>query len=330
MKTQRLKSITKKDITSAFKTSAPIMVTFVILGAGFGIMMEQHGYGPLWSFFSGIIIFSGTVQFLSVSMLASGSIIMSALTAFMVAARHVFFSISMIGRYKEEGKKKWYLYYALCDETYAMLSRDEIPFDVNISNYRLFVTLFDQASWILGSVLGGCLGTLLNFDSTGIDFSMTALFTTVYIEQWLNSKCHIPAVLGVMRPFVENGKLLPRTEKDLFSRLGDYVVYELDGGVHACAALHIYEDGQAEIAAVAVDQTFAHMGIGPKLIAQLIKNAREKKVSSIFIMTTQAADWFEKLGFVQDSVESLPQERRAIWTKERNSKVYRLSHQVGQ
>ena len=140
----------------------------------------------------------------------------------------------------------------------------------------------------------------------------------------------IPAVLGVMRPFVENGKLLPRTEKDLFSRLGDYVVYELDGGVHACAALHIYEDGQAEIAAVAVDQTFAHMGIGPKLIDQLIKNAREKKVSSIFIMTTQAADWFEKLGFVQDSVESLPQERRAIWTKERNSKVYRLSHQVGQ
>lgn len=198
MKTQRLKSITKNDITSAFKTSAPIMVTFIILGAGFGIMMQQHGYGPLWSFLSGIIIFSGTVQFLSVSMLASGSIIMAALTAFMVAARHIFFSISMIGRYKKEGKRKWYLYYALCDETYAMLSRDEIPFEVNISNYRLFVTLFDQASWILGSVLGGCLGKLLNFDSTGIDFSMTALFTTVYIEQWLNSKCHIPAILGVM------------------------------------------------------------------------------------------------------------------------------------
>ena len=160
--------------------------------------------------------------------------------------------------------------------------------------------------------------------------SGTMIYTSNYGKIRPMQQTDIPAVLGVMRPFVENGKLLARTEKDLFSRLGDYVVYELDGGVHACAALHIYEDGQAEIAAVAVDQVFAHMGIGPKLIDQLIKNAREEKVSSIFIMTTQAADWFEKLGFVQDSVDSLPQERRAIWTKERNSKVYRLSHQVGQ
>jgi amino-acid N-acetyltransferase len=127
-----------------------------------------------------------------------------------------------------------------------------------------------------------------------------------------------------MRPFVENGKLLPRTEEDLFSRLGDFVVYELDGGVHACAALHVYEDGQAEIAGVAVDEAFAHMGIGPKLIEKLMDNASQLKVSSIFIMTTQAADWFEKLGFEADSVDSLPAERRAIWTKERNSKVYRL------
>ena len=198
MNTNRFKKITKRDFASAFKTSAPIMVTFLILGAGFGILMEQHGYGPLWSFFSSIIIFSGTVQFVSVSMLNSGSFVMAALIAFMVAARHIFFSISMIGRYKKEGRKKWYLYYALCDETYAMLSRDEIPLNVNISNYRLLVTLFDQASWIIGAVLGGCMGALLNFDSTGIDFSMTALFITVYIEQWLNSKCHIPAVLGVL------------------------------------------------------------------------------------------------------------------------------------
>ena len=158
--------------------------------------------------------------------------------------------------------------------------------------------------------------------------SGTMIYTSNYgkIRPMLQSD--IPSVLAVMRPFVDSGKLLERTEADLFARLSDFVVYELDGGVHACAALHLYEDGQAEIAAVAVDDAFAHMGIGPKLIDQLIKNAREKKVSSIFIMTTQAADWFEKLGFVPDSVDSLPQERRAIWTKERNSKVYRLSHQV--
>lgn len=159
--------------------------------------MQKHGFGWIWSMVSGIIIFSGTVQFVSVSMLSGGSVIMAALTALMVAARHIFFSISMIGRYREEGRRKWYLFYALCDETYAMLSRDDIPKGVNASAYRMLVTLFDQSSWVLGSALGGIAGSILPFDSTGIDFAMTALFTTVFIQQWIDSKCHIPAVLGI-------------------------------------------------------------------------------------------------------------------------------------
>ena len=190
--------ITKKDIAAAFRTSLPIMVTFVVLGTGYGILMQKHGFGPLWSFLSGIVIFSGTVQFVSVSLLGSGNIIMAVFTAFMVAARHIFFSISMIGRYKEEGKRKWYLFYALCDETYAMLSQDEVAEGVNKSAYRLLVTLFDQSSWVIGSFLGGWIGSLLPFNSEGIDFAMTALFTTVFIEQWIESRCHIPAVLGLV------------------------------------------------------------------------------------------------------------------------------------
>lgn len=190
--------ISKADVRAALHTSLPIMVTFVVLGAGYGLLMEKNGYGPIWSLASGIIIFSGTVQFVSVAMLGSGSVIMAAVTALMVSARHIFFSISMIGRYRNEGKRKWYLYYALCDETYAMLSRDDTPPGVNLSAYRLLVTLFDQSAWVIGSVLGGWIGTMLNFDSTGIDFAMTALFTTVFIEQWINAKSHIPAVLGVV------------------------------------------------------------------------------------------------------------------------------------
>lgn len=189
--------ITKTDVKAAFRTSLPIMVTFTVLGMGYGLLMQKNGYGPLWSLASGIIIFSGTVQFVSVSMLSGGSVIMAAVTALMVAARHIFFSISMIGRYRSEGNRKWYLFYALCDETYAMLSRDETPAGADLSSYRLLVTLFDQSSWVLGSFLGGWIGTLINFDSTGIDFAMTALFTTVFIEQWMSSKNHIPAVLGV-------------------------------------------------------------------------------------------------------------------------------------
>ncbi len=189
--------ITKTDVKAAFRTSLPIMVTFTVLGMGYGLLMQKNGYGPLWSLASGIIIFSGTVQFVSVSMLSGGSVVMAAVTALMVAARHIFFSISMIGRYRSEGKRKWYLFYALCDETYAMLSRDETPAGADLSSYRLLVTLFDQCSWVTGSFLGGWIGTLISFDSTGIDFAMTALFATVFIEQWMSSKNHIPAVLGV-------------------------------------------------------------------------------------------------------------------------------------
>ena len=173
------------------------MVTFIVLGIGYGLLMQKSGYGPLWSLASGLIIFSGTVQFVSVSMLGGGSVIMAAITALTVAARHIFFSISMIGRYSSEGRRKWYLFYALCDETYAMLSRNETPEGVDLSAYRLLVTMFDQGSWLLGSFLGGWIGTLLNFDSTGIDFAMTALFVTVFIDQWKSAENHIPAVLGV-------------------------------------------------------------------------------------------------------------------------------------
>lgn len=195
-------NISRKDASAAFKTSFPIIVTFIVLGIGYGILMQKSGFGPVWALLSGIIIFSGTAQFVSVTLLASGSFVMAAITALMVSARHIFFSISMIGRYRNEGIRKWYLYYALCDESYAMLSRDDCPPGVNLSAYRFLVTLFDQSSWVLGSFLGGWLGTLLEFNSAGIDFAMTALFTTVFIQQWIDSKCHIPAVLGVVSTLV--------------------------------------------------------------------------------------------------------------------------------
>ena len=193
--------ITKKEITAASKTSFPIMVTFIVLGIGYGLLMQKHGFGPLWSLASGVVIFSGTVQFVSIALMSTGSVLMAGLTALMVSARHIFFSISMIGRYRGEGARKWYLFYALCDETYAMLSRDDTPEGVNVSGYRLLVTLFDQCSWLMGCFLGGCAGTLLNFNSTGIDFAMTALFTTVFLQQWIDTKNHIPAITGLLATF---------------------------------------------------------------------------------------------------------------------------------
>lgn len=154
--------------------------------------------------------------------------------------------------------------------------------------------------------------------------SGTMIYTGGYGKVRQMEQTDIPSVLAIMKPFVESGKLLSRTEAQIAEGLQDYIVYELDGGIHACAALHFYDDGQAEIAAVAVDENYAHMGIGPKLIDTLISQAGEGGASSIFIMTTQTADWFEKLGFEEDTLESIPDERRKLWDSRRGSKVYRL------
>lgn len=154
--------------------------------------------------------------------------------------------------------------------------------------------------------------------------SGTMIYTGNYGKVRAMEQTDIPSVLAIMKPFIESGKLLTRTETQIADTLEDYIVYEIDGGVHACAALHFYEDGQAEIAAVAVDENYAHMGIGPKLMDNLIEQAMEGQSTSIFIMTTQTADWFEQLGFQEDVIESLPEARRKLWTPNRGSKVYRL------
>ncbi len=134
----------------------------------------------------------------------------------------------------------------------------------------------------------------------------------------------VNGVITLMRPFVQQKILLPRTEEEMLNTYNDYAVYELDGAIRACAALHLYGREQAEIAGVAVDQSCANIGIGPKMISYLIEKAITINVESVFILTTQTADWFEKQGFKPDEVETLPEERKAKWSPERGSKVFRL------
>jgi len=135
----------------------------------------------------------------------------------------------------------------------------------------------------------------------------------------------ISAVLSLIRPFVSKEILLPRSEQQMEAEYNDFIVYELDGAVRACAALHIYDRSQAEIAALAVDETCAHIGIGPKMIEYLIEKAKTVSIESVFILTTQTADWFEKQGFVADSIDTLPERRREKWNPKRGSKLFRLN-----
>lgn len=139
----------------------------------------------------------------------------------------------------------------------------------------------------------------------------------------------IPSVLSLMNPFVQKGILLERTAKQLKADLDSYIVYNVDEGIHACAALKVYQEpgasSQAEICAVAVDPAYGNMGVGPKIVNYLLDKARAKGVKSVFVMTTQTADFFEKLGFAPDSIDSIPAERKKLWNPERGSKVYRIS-----
>lgn len=175
------------------------MAGYIVLGIGFGILLKDAGYGLFWAFIMSLTIYAGSMQYVAVPFLASGaSLITVALTTLMVNARHLFYGLTMIDKYKTAGRKKPYLIFSLTDETYSLLCTDEIPDGVDRHWYRFFVSLFNQSYWILGSVLGSLVKELLAFDTAGIDFSMTALFVTVFVEQWLSTKNHWPAVIGLV------------------------------------------------------------------------------------------------------------------------------------
>lgn len=197
--TNAKKGITKNLIKAAFVKSLPVMAGYVVLAIGFGILMKEAGYGLFWSFLMSFTIYAGSMQYVAVSLLSSGaSLISTALTTLMVNARHLFYGISMIDKYKDSGKKKPYLIFALTDETYSLLCGDNYPEGEDRHWYSLFVSLFNQCYWVIGSIIGSILGSLLTFNTTGIDFSMTALFVTVFVEQWLTTKNHLPAITGLI------------------------------------------------------------------------------------------------------------------------------------
>lgn len=131
----------------------------------------------------------------------------------------------------------------------------------------------------------------------------------------------VPSVLSLMNPFVEQGILLPRSSDELETEVPDFTLYEIDGGIRASAALHSYPEGIAEIAGIAVDEAYTHMGIGPKLMDLLIAQARTAGFSAVFVLTTQTADWFERFGFKSCEIDLLPAKRKEKWSKKRGSRM---------
>ena len=189
----------REILFKAFYRSIPVMTGYIVLGIGFGILLRNAGYGVLWAFSMSLLIYAGSMQYVGIGLISSGaSVITTLLTTIMVNARHLFYSISMIDKYKDAGKYKPYMIFALTDETYSLLCEDESVPAENINQYRFLVSLFNQCYWVTGSILGSLLGAILPFSTAGIEFSMTALFIASFTEQWITAGDHLPALTGLV------------------------------------------------------------------------------------------------------------------------------------
>lgn len=193
----------KRTFKKAFKDSLPIMAGYLALGIGFGVLLQSKGFSFWWAILMSCTIYAGSMQYAAVDLLSGGaSLITTAVVTLIINARHFFYGFSLLDKYKGMGKAKPYLIFALTDETYSLVCTAKIPDDIDAKKYYLFLSMLDQSYWIVGCTLGALAGTFIPFDSTGIDFAMTALFTVIFVEQWLDKKDHIPAILGVVTTIV--------------------------------------------------------------------------------------------------------------------------------
>ena len=188
-----------KALKAAFPHTIPIMTGFLFLGMTYGIYMNVSGFGFRYPMLMSMTIFAGSMEFVTVSMLLGGFHPIEALTmTLMINARHLFYGISMLDKYKGTGLKKLYLIFGMCDESFSINYTAKIPEDVDKGWFMMWVTVLNQFYWVLGSTLGGIFGSLLKFNTEGLSFVMTALFVVIFLEQWMKEKNHTSAIVGIL------------------------------------------------------------------------------------------------------------------------------------
>ena len=190
----------KTTFKKALIATLPVLSGYLVLGFGFGLVMKSAGFGIIMATVMSLAIYAGSMQYVAVGLFTGGaSLITVALTTLMVNARHLFYGISMLDKYRGVGKIKPYLIFSLTDETYSLVC-DGAPSieEENKKKYYLFVSLFNHSYWVFGSLLGAVAGSVISFSTEGVDFALTALFLTVFLEQWLTAKNHFPALIGLL------------------------------------------------------------------------------------------------------------------------------------
>ena len=198
-----MKNTSSKDIIRAakcaFPHTVPILAGFWFLGMTYGIYMNVSGFSFVYPMLMSFTIFGGSLEFVAVSMLMSSfAPLQTIMITLMIQIRHLFYGIAMLDKYKGMGFKKWYLIFGLCDETFSINYSAKIPENVDKGWFMFFVTLFNHLYWVFGATLGGILGSVITFNTEGLEFVMTALFTVFFLEQWLKEKKHYTSLIGVI------------------------------------------------------------------------------------------------------------------------------------
>lgn len=188
----------KKELKATFPHTIPVFTGYIVLGTAYGILLNSKGYSLLWVILTSMFIYAGSMQFVSVSLLSLGfNPVYTFIMTLMVNARHLFYGISMLTKYRGTGKIKPYLIFGLTDETFSILCSTKTPEGMKENHFMLLITLMNHLYWILGSIIGGVLGSFIEFNTKGIDFVLTALFVVIFINQWKSTKNHMPVLVGV-------------------------------------------------------------------------------------------------------------------------------------
>lgn len=186
-------------LRAAFPATVPVMTGFLCLGLAYGVLMQSKGYGPLWSTLMSAVAFGGSMQFVAITLLtAAFDPVQAFFLSVMVNARHIFYGVALLGKYKGMGRARAVLIYTLCDETFSLVSTLEPPAGVDRKRFYLSVSLLDYAYWVAGTAAGGLLGNLIAFNTRGMDFALTALFVVLFLEQWKRRENRPAGVIGIL------------------------------------------------------------------------------------------------------------------------------------
>ena len=185
-------------LRAAFPATIPVLTGYGCLGLAYGLLMQANGYGPLWSTLMSAIGFGGSMQYVAITLLVTAFDPLQAfLLAIMVNARHIFYGLSLLDKYKGLGKLRLFLIYVLSDETFSLITTLEPPEGVERKDFYFWISLLDYSYWVIATALGGLLGNFLTFDTKGMDFALTAMIVVLFLEQWKKKENRPAGVIGL-------------------------------------------------------------------------------------------------------------------------------------